>query len=152
VGYTALAEQLATDELAAAMAEFEGRASDLIAGGGGRLVKLIGDEVMFVAADAAAGCTILLDLLEALAADDVLPQLRGGLAAGEVLARDGDYYGPVVNLASRVVKIASPNAALVTEVVKERLAPGGSFEFDAVDSGPLKGVTDPVPLFSARRP
>jgi adenylate cyclase len=91
VGYTAIAEQVPIAELATAMAAFEGLAFDLITAEGGRLVKLIGDEVMFVAADAGAGCAILLRLLDALAADELLPQLRGGLAVGEVLARDGDY-------------------------------------------------------------
>jgi adenylate cyclase len=152
VGYTAVAEQLPTGELAAAMAAFEGLAFDLITAEGGRLVKLIGDEVMFVVTDAGAGCAILLRLLEALAADEVLPELRGGLAAGEVVARDGDYHGSVVNLASRVVKVARPNTALVTEEVRLRVTQADdAFRFSSVDARPLKGLAAPVPLFSVRR-
>jgi adenylate cyclase len=152
VGYTAMAEQLSTAELATAMAAFEGLVFDLITAEGGRLVKLIGDEVMFVANDATEGCAILLRLLDELAADEVLPQMRGGLAAGKVLVRDGDYYGSVVNLASRAVKVARPNTALVTNEVRERVAEShDAYHFTSVDAGPLKGLATPVPLFGVRR-
>ena len=40
--------------------------------------------------------------------------LRTGLAAGMVVARDGDFYGPVVNLAARALSgadVAATNGA-----------------------------------------
>ena len=38
-----------------------------------------------------------------------------GLAIGPVLIQDGDFYGPVVNLASRVVNIANPGTVLMSD-------------------------------------
>ena len=61
VGSTALAQQLSIKELGAVLAEFDELASDVVVAAGGRVVKLIGDEVMYVAADPAAGCEIALD-------------------------------------------------------------------------------------------
>jgi adenylate cyclase len=151
VGFSGLSERLSTSELGAALAEFDARATDAIGSRGGRLVKLIGDEVMFVAADTATGCDILIDLVEAFAADEVLPAMRGGLAAGEVVARDGDYYGPVVNLAARVAKLAQPGVALVTDEVKQRVGPAGTHRFDASGAHSVKGLTRPVHVFSVQR-
>jgi adenylate cyclase len=74
-------------------------------------VKLIGDEVMFVTRDPAAACDIALELFERVAGDpNVTP--RGGIAFGELLLRAGDYFGPIVNLASRVAQIAVPSELL----------------------------------------
>src|SRR4029450_10399577 len=55
---------------------------------GGRLVKLIGDEVMFVALDAAVACDTALALFEHFASDaSVTP--RGALATGGRVTRGG---------------------------------------------------------------
>ncbi|HEV3227936.1 MAG TPA: adenylate cyclase regulatory domain-containing protein [Solirubrobacteraceae bacterium] len=151
-GSTALAERLSTSELAAALADFEARSSGIIGDHGGRVVKLIGDEVMFVADEAGAGAEILLALLDAFAAHEVLPPLRGGLAAGEVLARDGDYYGPIVNLAARAVGLAETNTAVVTDAVKQRLDHAGSdYRFVTRGRHRLKGIAGETPLWIVRR-
>lgn len=68
---------------------------------GSRLLKLIGDEVMFLASDPAWACDTAVALVDRPARQDALPPLRCGLAYGEVLTCDRDYYGPVVNLAAR---------------------------------------------------
>jgi adenylate cyclase len=151
VDFTGLTERLSTSELGAALADFDARAADVIATRRGRLVKLIGDEVMFVAADAATGCDILVGLVEAFVADDVLPALRGGLAAGEVVARDGDYYGPAVNLAARVAKLAQPGTALVTGEVKRRVPAPSEYRFGSSGAHAVKGVTAPVDVFTVQR-
>ncbi len=83
--------------------------------GGGRVVKMIGDEAMFVADSALDAARIGLALAEAYADDELLSDVRVALAVGPVLVQDGDYYGPVVNLASRVVNMAAPGAVLVTD-------------------------------------
>jgi adenylate cyclase len=150
VGFSGLTERLSTSELDAVLADFDARAAEVIAVRGGRLVKLIGDEVMFVA-DAATGCDILIGLVDAFAADEVLPTMRGGLAAGEVVARDGDYYGPVVNLAARVAKLAEPGSALVTDEVRERVSPSGEYRFDSSGAHTVKGVTGLVHVFTVQR-
>jgi adenylate cyclase len=117
VGFTEIAGRLHARDLAVFIRDFEGRAHDVVTGFGARVVKLIGDEVMFVSTDPAAACRAGHALMEGFGHEDerVLP--RGGLALGDVLVRGGDYYGSVVNLASRLVDEAVPQELLVTEEV-----------------------------------
>ncbi|HXQ90026.1 MAG TPA: adenylate cyclase regulatory domain-containing protein [Acidimicrobiales bacterium] len=136
VGFTTLSQQLSEQELAAVVARFEELAHDTVTGGGGRVVKMIGDEAMFVADSALDAARIGLALAEAYAGDELLSDVRVALAVGPVLVQDGDFYGPVVNLASRVVNMAAPGAVIVTDEFHravEALAPGAGpdaeFEF-----------------------
>jgi adenylate cyclase len=85
--------------------------------GPGRIVKSIGDEIMFVTNDPADGCRTALALLEAVTADPVLPTLRVGVASGLMSAIDGDYYGNEVNRAARLVATAAPGEVVVSDVV-----------------------------------
>lgn len=127
VGFTLLSQHLRDDELAQVVRRFEELAYDIVAGHRGRVVKTIGDEVMFVVDDPVAAASIGVDLAEAYARDELLSDVRVGMAAGPVLVRDGDYYGPVVNLAARVVGIADPGSVLVSDELHhmlERDAPG----------------------------
>ena len=93
VGYTALSQILEDDELGALVTRFEALTHDTIAELGGRLVKTIGDEVMFVSESPAITAHIALRLTERTGGDSALPDARGGLAYGSVIAREGDYYG-----------------------------------------------------------
>ncbi len=115
VGFTMLSQQLSEEELAAVVGRFEEVAHDITTSLGGRVVKMIGDEAMFVSESAAATARIGLGLAEAYADDDLLSDVRVALAVGPVLIQDGDYYGPVVNLASRVVTMAAPGSVLVSD-------------------------------------
>ena len=108
VGSTMLAEQLPPSELGALIGEFEQDATELVSATDGRVVKMIGDEVMFVTADAGAACGLALELAERVERHAVLPRLRGGLAAGALVRGYGDYYGPIVNTAARAAKVAEP--------------------------------------------
>ena len=95
---TALAQHLSTRELGSALTEFEHVAADTVTAAGGRVVKLIGEEVLYTASDEAAACMIELNLAATFAAHPVVPTVRAGVAGGDVLLRDGDVFGPVVNL------------------------------------------------------
>jgi len=149
VGYTRLSGQLDARALGTLVERFEAFASDTVAARDGRVVKLIGDEVMFVAVDAAAACDIALTLVERFAVDpSVTP--RGGLALGSVLMRSGDYYGPVVNLASRIADLAVPREVLVTADVVEHVGTD-RFRFEPAGRRALKGFYDPVALHTAAR-
>lgn len=142
-GFTAWSAKMAPGELSAAMADYEQRVSDIVAANGGRVVKLIGDGAMFVSGDLESGCEIALSLVERFSWDSVIPPLRVGIAAGEVVRRGGDYYGAVVNLASRVVDVAFPRAVLATREVAERLGAGGGhhrFLAKRVGAHRLKGI------------
>ncbi len=90
------------------VSRFEELAHDIVTSMGGRVVKMIGDEAMFVVSSAADAARIGLALAEAYADDALLSDVRVALAIGPVLLQDGDFYGPVVNLASRLVGIANP--------------------------------------------
>jgi adenylate cyclase len=149
VGFTTLSSRVATRELAAVVERFEEAAYDVAAARDGRVVKFIGDEVMFVTRDAAAACDIALALIERFAGDtSVTP--RGGLARGEVLIRGGDYYGPIVNLAARITELAVPSEVLVTpEVAAQCEAPG--LRFEPAGKRMLKGFADPVTLLGLSR-
>ncbi len=115
VGFTTLSQQLSEQELAAVVARFEEVAYETVTAGGGRVVKMIGDEAMFVADSALEAARIGLALAEAYADDELLSDVRVAMSIGPVLIQDGDYYGPVVNLASRVVNMAAPGAVIVTD-------------------------------------
>jgi adenylate cyclase len=124
VGFTSLSQQLDEAQLAAVVARFEAVAHDTVSSLGGRVVKMIGDEVMFVADAPGDAAAIGLQLAELYASDDLLSDVRVGLALGPVLVQDGDYYGPVVNLASRIVRIADPGTVLVSDELRAALFDG----------------------------
>ncbi len=148
VGYTALSQQLSTEELAAVLRTFETDASDLITEKGGHVVKLIGDEVMFVATDAAGGVEIALSLAETFRNRKDVPPVRIGIADGKVVTREGDYFGPVVNLAARLVKLAPPGGVLAPAEIGPKIA-----GVDVDDCGPeiLKGFDEPVDVVRIAR-
>lgn len=122
VGFTILSQQLTTQELGAVVSRFEELSSDTVARHGGRIVKMIGDEVMYVAEDPEAAVEVGVVLKEEYSREKLLTEVRAGVAYGTVLAREGDYYGPVVNLASRIVNIANPGSILVSDRVQFQMA------------------------------
>ena len=130
VGFTMLSQHLGDEELAAVVARFEELAHDTVVALGGRVVKMIGDEVMFVVQTATGAAQIGLSLAEAYASDELLSDVRVALAIGPVLAKDGDFYGPVVNLASRLVAVAQPGTVLVSDEFRDALLTGGTRDVD----------------------
>jgi adenylate cyclase len=127
VGFTLLSQHLSDEELAAVVRRFEEISHDIVTSARGRVVKMIGDEVMFVVDNVADAARIGLDLADAYADDDLLSDVRVGLAVGPVLVRDGDYFGPTVNLAHRIVNIGNPGTVLLSDEFHSTLmaeAPG----------------------------
>jgi adenylate cyclase len=109
VGFTSLSQTLPASELAAAISHFESRANETVPAARGRVIK-IGDEAMFVADDSKDGCEVALRFVEAFRDDELLPPVRGGLASVDTITQEGDYFGPVVNLAARATMIARRKA------------------------------------------
>jgi adenylate cyclase len=152
VGFTSFSRQVPVAELGSAISEFEDVAYGTVASHDGRVVKLIGDEVMFVALEPQAACQIALSMVEHFSGDASGVTPRGGIAVGEVLTRGGDYYGPVVNLASRICDLAVPSEVLVTSELRERAeSPHAAIAFAPAGRRMLKGYDDPVELFAVRR-
>jgi adenylate cyclase len=146
-GYTRLTGGLDPAELSDLLSRWESVAYDTTAAHGSRIVKTIGDEVMFVGLP---GETVLSAIaLRDAARLDGLPPLRIGAASGLVIRRDGDYYGPVVNLASRLTDIADPGEVLVPADLVAELdqAPLPGIRFDPLGARPLRGIGD-VEVFS----
>ncbi|MEQ1788071.1 MAG: adenylate/guanylate cyclase domain-containing protein [Acidimicrobiales bacterium] len=148
VGFTAATASMGSTELLAFMQGFQQRAFDVVAAAQGRLVKHIGDEIMFASPDAVRGCEIALALIEAFPESESLP--RGGLAHGMVVARHGDFYGPVVNLAARLADIAVPGEVLAAASIADA-AEADHLHFEPAGQRQLKGFADPVQVVSVRR-
>ncbi len=142
VGFTPLSLHTSPTDLIELIGAFEVTAFEVAAGHGGRIVKHIGDEVLFVALDAAAGCAIARDLM---ASDVGGVEPRGGLAFGDVITRHGDYYGAVVNLASRLAELAIPKEVLVDTATARAARP---FSFRPAGHRLLKGFDDPLEVYS----
>ena len=123
VSYTRLSQRLEQRELGELVQRFEGLAADVITAGRGRVVKNVGDEVLFTAEDPRSAAAIALSLSERMAVDDLIPDVRVGLAHGPVLRRLGDVYGPTVNLASRLTALAQPGT-VVTDAATARALDG----------------------------
>ena len=140
VGYTALSQELDGDELNALVARFETVTYDTVAQLGGRLVKTIGDEVMFVAEEPDVALQIALELTDRTRQDEVLPRARAGMACGPALAREGDYYGSVVNLAHRLVEIARPQSIIVSAELAAALDGHDGFTFQRLRSRRIRGI------------
>ncbi len=115
-----------------------------------RLIKTIGDAVMFVAADTAALLDVMLGLVAATEADELLPQLRVGVAHGSAVSRAGDWFGSPVNLASRVTSAARPGAVLVSESAREQVGEDDRYRWSFAGSRRLRGVISDVRLYRVR--
>ncbi len=131
VGFTLLSQHLSDGELAAVVRRFEEISHDIVTRMRGRVVKMIGDEVMFVVDGVADAAGIGLGLADAYADDDLLSDVRVGLACGPVLLHDGDYFGPTVNLAHRIVNIANPGTVLMSDEFHTALMEQAPDEFTA---------------------
>ncbi len=131
VGFTLLSQHLSDEELAAVVRRFEEISHDIVTAVGGRVVKMIGDEVMYVVDGVAEAARIGLDLADAYADDELLSDVRVGLAVGPVLPRDGDFFGPTVNLAHRIVNIGNPGTVLMSDEFRAALVAVAPGEFTA---------------------
>jgi len=149
VDYTRMTRTLTPGELASAIGRFESRVGELVTRYRGRVVKLIGDEVMFVLDDPGGAAQLALELIDELSSDPQLPQVRVGLAAGPVISYHGDCYGETVNLAARLVKLAESSAVLISESIVEYAASPVAAE--PIELPPPKGYDHPVRTYKLTR-
>ncbi|ORA08548.1 adenylate/guanylate cyclase domain-containing protein [Mycobacterium arosiense] len=143
-GFTVLTNALTPARLSDLLNQFAGTVTDVILRDGGRVVKFIGDEVMWVSASPERLARAAVDLVEHPRAREEGLQVRAGLSYGSVLAINGDYFGGPVNLAARLVAAASPGQILADSALREELP-----NWPAVAHGPLtlKGFDEPVAAF-----
>ncbi len=143
-GFTALTQALTPAQLSDLLTEFGATVADLVHADGGRVVKFIGDAVMWVCSSPERLVQAAVDLVDHPRARQEGLQVRAGLAYGAVLALNGDYFGIPVNLAARLVAAAAPRQILIAPELHDEL-PG----WPAVPQDPLtlKGFDDPVAAF-----
>lgn len=150
VGFTALSQQLNEAELAGVVDQFENLCFDVVTAGGGRVVKMIGDEVMFTVDSPLAAAEMALALSEGTREADELSDVRVGMAYGILLERESDLFGPVVNLASRMTRIAFPGSIVVSRELYELLGDDEGYVLRAMRRRYLKNIGR-VPLYVLRR-
>jgi adenylate cyclase len=150
VGFTSLGEVVPPEDLERLANRLADAARD-VAVAPVRLIKTIGDAVMFVSTDPAALLDTALALVAATETDEDFPRLRVGLATGLAVSRAGDWFGSPVNLASRVTGVARPGTVLVAESTREAIGEAERFTWSFAGARRLKGIKDEVKLFRARR-
>ena len=115
VGYTRRTADMEPGSLHELVARFQEIANQRVTTAGGRVLKVIGDAVMFVVPDAPRAARAAIGISEAAHDDDALPEVRIGLATGPVVEIEGDFYGETVNRASRLVELALPGTVVVDD-------------------------------------
>ncbi|HWJ66001.1 MAG TPA: adenylate/guanylate cyclase domain-containing protein [Nocardioides sp.] len=145
VGFTALSNEVSRERIGELVEIFEARCGDVITREGGRLIKSMGDAVLFVNDDPLAAFTTAEGIINVIGRDPRMPDVRVGLASGGVVLRLGDVFGPPVNLAARLTQVARRNRIIVDHTTADLLPP------DQIESRPLPprpvrgfGVVEPV--------
>lgn len=151
VSFTRVVRRLSERELSALVQRFEATASDIVASHSGRVIKTVGDEVLFVAEDVPAAAAIAVDIADVMAQDPLLPEVRVGLATGPVVARLGDVFGTTVNRASRLTSIANPGTVLVDDISAAALVEHPDLACDPLRRRTLRGIGSVSPWLLHRR-
>jgi adenylate cyclase len=145
VAFTALSNQLDHDRLGDLVEVFESRCADVVAGQRGRVIKSIGDAVLFVNEDPIRAYDTAEGIIAVIGRDPRMPDVRVGLASGSVAMRLGDVFGPPVNMAARLTAVARRNRVIVDRATAE-LLPDDQFETRPLPARPVRGfgLVEPV--------
>jgi len=150
VGFTALSNGMDDDDLATLVEAFETRCSDVVTALGGRVVKTLGDSVLFATDQPAAAVETALAVVDDIGSEPDLPDVRVGLATGSVVMRMGDVYGAPVNLASRLTTVARRNRVIADAATAGAL-PDDAYEARVLPARPMRGFGDVEPIAVRRR-
>ncbi|MBS5976527.1 MAG: adenylate/guanylate cyclase domain-containing protein [Actinomyces urogenitalis] len=115
VSFTQRAQTMGRTELETMLTDFENTARDVVTSRGARVVKTIGDAVMYIADDVTTAAGVVTALVEELQRGPEMIRVRASLVQGRVVSRSGDVFGPPVNLASRLVDTAEPGGIRMDE-------------------------------------
>lgn len=146
-GFTALTQALTTTALSALLNEFSATTTEIVHAAGCRVVKFIGDAIMWVGSEPAELVQVAVDLVTHPRAAETHLQVRAGLDFGELLAIGGDYFGNPVNRAARLVAAAEPSQILVSGPLRDLL---DGQAFAAPRALTLKGFAAPVTAYPLR--
>ena len=145
VSFTALSNEISEDRIGDLVEVFESRCADVVASQRGRVIKSIGDSVLFVNDDPIRAYDTAEGIIQVIGRDPRMPDVRVGLATGSVVMRLGDVFGPPVNLAARLTAVARRNRVIIDEATARRL-PGDQFETRRLPARPVRGFGDIEPL------
>ena len=115
VSFTQRAQGMSKAALTHMLEDFENTARDVITSRGARVVKTIGDAVMYISDDLLIAADVVTALVEELQKGPDAIRVRASLVEGRVISRSGDVFGPTVNLASRLVDAAEPGGIRLDE-------------------------------------
>ncbi len=145
-GYTRLTEEQGDEQAVGAVERFVKEVERTLPVDA-RVFKMLGDEVMVVAADPVALALWAVGFQARAPAG--VPPPRIGIHYGEAIYRDGDYYGREVNQAARVVARAAGGEVLVTRAVVDLAEGVPGLAFKLIGEVGLKGFSEPTELFLA---
>lgn len=145
VSFTALSNELEEERIGDLVELFESRCADVVAIQRGRVIKSIGDSVLFVSDDPVRAYAIAEGIINVVGRDPRMPDVRVGLASGSVVMRLGDVFGPPVNLAARLTAVARRNRIIIDETTAA-LLPDVDFETRPLPARPVRGfgIVEPV--------
>ena len=124
---------------------FESRCADVVASKRGRVIKSIGDSVLFVNGNPIRAYDTAEGIINVIGRDSRMPDVRVGLASGSVVMRLGDVFGPPVNMAARMTAVARRNRIIV-DAETAALLPNDQFETRLLPARPVRGfgLVEPV--------
>lgn len=145
VQFTALSNTLTEEKIGDLVELFESRCADVVAVQRGRVIKSLGDSVLFVNDDPIRAYDTAEGIINVIGRDPRMPDVRVGLATGSVVTRLGDVYGPPVNMAARLTAVARRNRIIIDEETA-RLLPADQFETRRLPARPVRGfgIVEPV--------
>lgn len=145
VSFTALSNQLTEARIGDLVELFESRCADVVASQRGRVIKSIGDAVLFVNDDPIRAYDTAQGIINVIGRDSRMPDVRVGLATGSVVMRLGDVFGPPVNMASRLTAVARRNRIII-DAATATLLPEDQFETRRLPARPVRGfgIVEPV--------
>jgi adenylate cyclase len=145
VSFTALSNRLTEERIGDLVELFESRCADVVAAQRGRVIKSIGDSVLFVSDDPVRAYDIAEGIINVVGRDPRMPDIRLGLASGPVVMRMGDVFGPPVNLAARLTAVARRNRIII-DAATAALLPAEEFETRRLPARPVRGFGLVEPL------
>jgi class 3 adenylate cyclase len=107
--------------------------------------------VVFGEANGAVACGLAMQ--QAVAASEDQVELRVGIASGEALREDDDYFGRPVIVAHRLCDAARSGDVLISESTRELMTgSAAAVQLEPVGMLDLKGLSEPVPASAVRVP
>jgi len=150
VGFTRRTTQMEPSQFIRYIHNYEINTRFIVTRNGGRVVKMVGDAVLFLTESVEAGIDIALQLADAEANTKAETPMRVGIVWGRVLQRFGDVFGTRVNLAARLAEIAEPNTVLIDQNTATLLANDAQYALEEMPETRIQGLGDMSPIKVSR--